>query len=151
MKTKSLLLCAIACALVLPMSACKAPGAQAVATASTANLINTYWKLMLIGDEIVETPADTSEIQIVLQAENQRVAGFAGCNRMFGSYVLDGNKLKFAEIGGTKMACEGRMELEERFQIALTQVATWKIAGETLTLQGEDGKTLLTFESRYMK
>ena len=57
-------------------------------TKSTAQLLNTYWKLMRLGDQVITTPQDTRELHFVLHSENQRVAGFSGCNQMMGAYVL---------------------------------------------------------------
>ncbi len=57
---------------------------------STAQLENTYWKLMTLGGESMESPEGAREIHIVLHSEGNRVAGFAGCNQMMGSYTLTG-------------------------------------------------------------
>ena len=60
-------------------------------------------------------PAGTREVYFSLQSQNPNVVGFSGCNRMFGHYALAGEQLKFDQIGGTKMFCDVRMELEQRF------------------------------------
>jgi heat shock protein HslJ len=86
----------------------------------------------------------------VLHSENQRVAGFSGCNNMMGNYVLEADKLRFDQMGGTLMACVGSgMELEKKFLSVFPQVAHWEIRGETLQLRDADRKTLANFESRY--
>jgi len=118
---------------------------------STAALINTYWKLTELDGARVETPADAREIHFVLHGEGQRVAGFSGCNRMMGSYVLDGDSIKFAQMGGTMMACVSGMDIERSFLAMFSRVARWEISGETLRLLDTEGKTLGRFESRYMK
>jgi heat shock protein HslJ len=127
------------------------PTSPAAPARTTAELLNTYWKLLQLGDQVVATPEGAREIHFVLHSENQRVAGFSGCNRMMGSYVLDGPKIRFAQMGGTMMACVPDLELERKFLAMFPQVARWEISGETLRLLDEDGKTLATFESRYMK
>lgn len=123
---------------------CSGPG-------STAQLENTYWKLMTLGDAAAESPQGAREIHFVLQSAGKRVTGFAGCNRMMGSYVLNGGEIKFSQMGGTMMACTTGMELEQKFHQVFPRVARWKIAGETLKLHDAGGVTLATFESRYMK
>jgi heat shock protein HslJ len=80
-----------------------------------------------------------------------RVAGFAGCNQMMGSYQLTGAKISFSEIGGTLMACANGMEQEQKFHQLFPRVAGWNIAGETLQLLDGAGAVLATFESRYLK
>lgn len=128
-----------------------APTAPAAPTRSTAELLNTYWKLVQLGDQVVTTPEGAREIHFVLHSENQRVAGFSGCNQMMGSYVLDGPRIRFAQMGGTLMACVPEVELERSFLAIFPQVAHWEISGETLRLLDAEGKTLATFESRYMR
>ena len=123
----------------------------AAPTKSTAQLLNTYWKLTELGDQVITTPQDAREIHFVMESENPRVHGFSGCNRMMGGYVLNGNELKFDQLGGTMMACTANMEVERKFLAMFGEVARWEIAGETLTLVNADGKTLAVFESRYLE
>jgi heat shock protein HslJ len=123
----------------------------AAPTKSTAQLLNTYWKLTELGDQVIVTPQDAREIHFVMQPENQRVVGFSGCNRMMGAYALNGNGLKFDQMGGTMMACTTNMEVERKFLDMFSEVARWQISGETLTLLDADGKALAVFESRYLK
>lgn len=127
------------------------PTTPAADTRSTAQLLNTYWKLTQLGDQVITTPQDAREIHFVLHSENQRVAGFSGCNQMMGAYALNGNELKFDQMGGTLMACTASMELEQKFLGMFGAVARWKITGEALTLLDGTGNTLAIFESRYMK
>jgi heat shock protein HslJ len=118
---------------------------------STAQLENTYWKLMTIDGVPTASPEGAREIHFVLHSEGHRVAGFAGCNQMMGNYQLAGAKIDFSQVGGTLMACEYGMEQEQQFQQMFTRVAGWKIAGETLQLLDGAGTVLATFESRYLR
>lgn len=118
------------------------------AVRSTAQLLNTHWKLTQLGDRVITTPEGAREIHFVLHTENQRVAGFSGCNQMMGAYVLNGEELRFDQVGGTMMACTANMELEREFVGMFGQVARWKIAGETLQLLDSGGNPLASFESR---
>jgi len=119
-------------------------------TASTATLENTYWKLMRLGGEAVSVVDNQREPHFILQAEQKRVAGSGGCNRMMGTYALDGSKLTFSQMAGTMMACQQGMDLEQAFYAALPRVATWRIDGETLELFEAGGASVAEFESRYM-
>ncbi|HEU5135000.1 MAG TPA: META domain-containing protein [Steroidobacteraceae bacterium] len=118
---------------------------------STAQLENTYWKLMTLGDEKVASPAGAREIHFVMQSEGHRVHGFAGCNGMMGSYTLNATRLAFSQMGGTMMACTNGMELEQKFHQVFPRVAAWKIEGESLQLLDAAGTVLATFESRYLR
>jgi len=139
---------AMLCALTLTMFAgCTTRGAAEVKEASAAPLVGTQWRLTQLGEEVVTNPAGAREIHLTLQAQNQRVTGFAGCNRMMGGYALSGDELKFDRPGGTMMACEGRMDIEQRFMAMFENVARWKISGNTLQLLDASGKAIATFES----
>lgn len=140
-------------AALLALSACvnDKPPTAPESSVSTAQLLNTYWKLTQLGEQVITTPAGTREIHFVLHSENQRIAGFSGCNQMMGSYVLDGDQIKFDQMAGTMMACVPDLDLERTFLAIFPQVARWKISGETLRLLDAGGATLANFESRYMK
>lgn len=138
---------------VLMLGACAnsaPPTTPAADTRSTAQLLNTYWKLTRLGEQLVTTPQGAREVHLVLHSENQRVAGFSGCNQMMGAYMLNGEELRFDRMAGTMMACVPDMDLERKFLAMFGQVAGWEIQGETLKLLDENRKPLATFESRYL-
>lgn len=114
----------------------------------TATLVDTSWRLTLLGNEVIDNPPNERAVQFALQSKNLLVTGFAGCNRLMGRYVLAGDRLKFDQLGGTKMFCDGRMELEGKFLGALAQVARWRINGATLELLDADGRTIGTFAAQ---
>jgi heat shock protein HslJ len=149
MKSKLLLLfCAIAANLVLTIGAgCATRATDEVAAAAGVPLANTQWRLSQLGDQVLSNPDGANAIGMQLQAQNTRVVGFSGCNRMFGAYALDGESLKFAQMGGTKMACmdQERMRLEQRYLEMFSTVARWKIAGQTLELVDAQDRTVATF------
>ena len=130
---------------------CDAPAAAAP-TKSTAQLLNTYWKLTQLGEQVITTPAGAREIHFVLHSENQRVAGFSGCNRMMGSYVLKGDKLRFDQMAGTMMACVDRdWSWRRNFSRCSRRSRAGKSAARRCSCCDADGKPLANFESRYLK
>jgi len=135
----------------LTIAACATPMPERVEGAAGAPLVNTQWRLTQLGDQVVSHAAGDSgganAVGLQLQAQNLRVTGFGGCNRMFGGYSLDGDQLKFGQVGATKMACldESRMRLEQGYFDMLSRVARWKITGSTLTLLDNEGTILGTF------
>jgi len=124
---------------------------RSTAETSTATLENTYWKLMRLGGETVAVADGKREPHFILQPEQKLVAGSGGCNRLIGSYALDGEKLSFSQVAGTRMACPDGMDVEQAFHTALRNVATWRIDDETLELFDASGALVAQFESRYMK
>jgi heat shock protein HslJ len=119
--------------------------ATPVKEASTLTLLNTQWRLTMLGDEVVDNPAGERAVHFLLQPSNTNVVGFSGCNRMFGQYALDGASLKFNGLGGTRMFCEGRMELEQKYLAMFGQVGGWKVSGSTLQLRDASAKAVATF------
>jgi copper homeostasis protein (lipoprotein) len=118
---------------------------------STALLENTYWKLITLNNTSVESSEGTRELHLVLNSQDQRVKGFAGCNNFMGAYQLEGPKITFSRVAGTMMACAGDMSVEQHIHEMLSRVIRWKISGETLQLTNDQGIPLATFESRYMR
>jgi heat shock protein HslJ len=138
---------------VLLLGACANPApptTPASDTKSTAQLLNTYWKLTELGGQVISTPEGAREIHFVLHSDNPRLAGYSGCNQMMGAYMLDGSELRFDRVGGTMMACVSNMDLEREFLGMFSQVAGWEIRGEKLQLLDANRKPLATFESRYL-
>jgi heat shock protein HslJ len=119
---------------------------------ATPTLENTDWKLVALGETPV-TPKDTlRQAHFTLSGgADKRVTGSGGCNRMFGSYTLDGNALEFSRVGSTKMACAEGMDTESAFFATLARVAAWRIAGQQLELSDSTGRLLARFEPRATK
>jgi heat shock protein HslJ len=65
----------------------------------------------------------------VLDPEQHRVSGSGGCNRLTGSYELNGDPLKFGRMAGTMMMCSQGMDTEQAFLKSLGPVSKWKITG----------------------
>lgn len=141
-----LLRCGLLVTLTLSLGACAVTErSERVAGAAAVPLADTQWSLATLAGRMLGN--DGPAITLQLQSQNPRITGFAGCNRMFGGYLLDGDQLKFDQVGATKMACleEARMQLEQDYFQMLTQVAGWKIDGSTLLLLDAGGATLATF------
>ena len=117
---------------------------------ATHTLTATYWKLTSLGDTPV-TVYEEREPYMELQAEPARVAGSDGCNRMMGSYTLNGAKIQFSKMAGTMMACVNGMEQGAAFTRGLSLAASWTVEGSTLTLFDGGAKKLLTFEAAARK
>lgn len=113
-------------------------------------LVNTYWKLTELGEAPVEVIDNRREAHLVLHAENQRVAGSTGCNRLMGRYRLDGETLRFAQMATTMMACREGEQTEQAFLAALKRVTAWEVAGPQLTLQDDQGRDVAHFEAVHL-
>jgi uncharacterized lipoprotein YbaY/heat shock protein HslJ len=117
-----------------------------------ATLENTYWKLVMLRDQRVAPPADRQrEAHLILHPAQRRLVGSGGCNRLSGSYKLDGDRLEFGGAIGTMMACREGMEQERALLDALTRVARWRVDGQRLLLLGDSGTPLLQFDAVYLR
>ena len=124
--------------------------AQAMAEVQ-APLLNTYWKLRQIGDGPHVSAFDNQpEPHLVLQSGSNRFHGAGGCNRLRGSYSLDGRWLRFSAVGGTRMACVQGMRREQLLLATLAQVRSYAVHGQKLVLSDAEGRVLLRFEAVYL-
>jgi len=132
----------------LQMRLIKVGGRQAHADAPPQRpLRNTYWKLVRLGESPVEVVDQQQEPHLILAADQPRVSGSGGCNRLAGEFVLDGDKLSFRGLAGTMMACLRGMEQEGHFLEALGKVARYRITGNDLDFLDAAGAVLARFQA----
>ena len=99
-------------------------------------LQNTYWKLVELNGDRVETHPDQREVHILLRPDEQRLTGFAGCNQMMGSYETVGDSVSFGLMASTMMACP-YLDEQTTFLGALQGVNRFMILGESLVLSSD--------------
>jgi putative lipoprotein len=105
-------------------------------------LEGAYWKLTHLGESAVPAFDPRREPHLILAKDQQRVSGAGGCNRITGSYQLDGDKLSFGKMAATMMACVDAMDVEQVFLKALGEVARFKLDGGELVLLDAQGTAL---------
>jgi heat shock protein HslJ len=115
------------------------------------SLERTDWQLTRLGGKAAIVNPDQTAPDLILNHDGHRVEGSSGCNRMSGTYHLDGQSLKFGALASTRMACPKGMDQEQSFLQALELVRTWKIKGNHLELSGESGDPVAVFEARNTK
>ena len=118
------------------------PPDAAMSTATTPDPTDLLgsWTFERVRDRPV---VDRSPAHIVFDAEG-RVSGSASCNRMTGSYTVDGGALTLSPLAVTRRMCvaEALMEQEARVLEALGEVGGWRIERELLVLTDRDGGPL---------
>ncbi|MGZ0015913.1 META domain-containing protein [Yeosuana sp. AK3] len=67
---------------------------------SNITLNGTYVISQLLNEDITEY-----NLELTFNPEEQKVNGFSGCNRFFGTYSYHENRLNFGVLGATKMFC----------------------------------------------
>ncbi len=74
------------------------------------------------------------------------LAGSTGCNRFHARYERDGASLEIQPVATTLVGCEPAMQAVEReYVAALERVGGWRLAGDDLVLDDDDGQELLRF------
>lgn len=85
---------------------------------------------------------------ITLEFSNDRVYGYAGVNRYFAGYKVEGNNIKFSPIGSTMMAgAEKDMKIESEYLTLLNNVNLVKVYQDELLLITKDNQTLTFVEN----
>ncbi len=86
------------------------PGESCGARMATADLENTYWRLTRLEEDSVIPVDGQREPHLILRSQEHRASGSDGCNRFFGGYRLDANRLVFDTLASTKMAYAAGMD-----------------------------------------
>lgn len=105
------------------------------------SLTDVEWKLTSLNGKDYATLSPP--VTLTLSADN-KVAGFAGCNRYFGSYTFKDADLGFNGLGSTKMYCQEKMEVEDAFLKAMGEVNRFELTADKLMLQ-KDESVLMEF------
>lgn len=128
------------------------PGETCERNRVDASLINTYWRLVRLGDEDVGAAGRRREPHLILRAGEARFTATAGCNQLMGSYEADGERLRFGAVAATFMACPPPLdERERRLVDVLANTKTWRIAGPALELRDGDQRPLALLEAVYLR
>lgn len=108
-------------------------------------LTSGEWKLvsMDINDATVNIEGNNPTMEF--SDTSNKVFGFAGCNRYFATYTVDGSKLKLSQMGSTMMMCPS-MDTEDRFLHLIANTSSYKIKGDKLTLFDSIDKQTAMFE-----
>jgi putative lipoprotein len=112
-------------------------------------LTGTHWTLVELDGHAIPSPSGQRHAYIELQKAGGRVSGSGGCNRIMGSYVLDGMSLHFEQMASTMMACPGDpITNEQAFLKALGATTNYRIHGSSLLLRGPDKDVLARLEAQ---
>jgi heat shock protein HslJ len=126
-------------------------GAQ-TADEPSATLEDQDWQLASYRTSDGLQPARIGDGGAVVRFSNGRFSGSVGCNRLMGVYRTGEGVLRFdPRIGATMMACPPAIMAQEQAVVdGLQQAAVYRIDGDTLIVEAEDGTRLLSF-SRYQE
>jgi heat shock protein HslJ len=130
--------------MMLLLSAC----ARTTPSAQHPPLQGSLWLITQVGGEKVQVDNDTNVPDLMFDEKLLRVSGSTGCNRLVGSYMLEGDKLRFQQMASTRMACISGMEQEDRILKALETVERYRFAGDRLELLDAAGAASLHLQAK---
>jgi heat shock protein HslJ len=106
-------------------------------------LSSKRWTLTEINNKRIYS----SKAFLEIAPTENRFAGNAGCNRMFGEVNINGKNINFGSVGATRMFCNdrGAMKLETDFTRALERVTRFEKSGNTLKLYARN-RLILKFK-----
>ena len=107
---------------------------------------NKQWTLVEILGVPVQTSGLASDANLIFDADDQRVSGSGGCNRIFAPYEIGKkNTLKFGEVGATRMACPNTA-FENKFLETMKSVRYFQQAGGQLLLKNGEKKVIMKLQ-----
>lgn len=107
------------------------------------SLVDTQWQLSMLGSQAIT--ADVTPPYLVFTQDDNKVAGFAGCNRFSGRYDVFASNVNLTELLTTKKLCFQQMNLETQFLTVLSATDNYKVIDNTLTLYSNVGIALGQF------
>jgi len=118
----------------LPGESCDGPGEDQV--------IGTSWRLVGINSMGVVLPPDNRPPSLTFEPDS-RIAGFTGCNNLFGAYRIAGSLLRISGIGTTKKYCPQVSSLEEEYTMLLNRTVSFELHSDELVLISAESDSLL--------
>ncbi|HEY6627393.1 MAG TPA: META domain-containing protein [Acidimicrobiia bacterium] len=104
-------------------------------TSPVMSLVGSYWKLLEVDGHPAVAMDELREAHIILLAEEQRLVGSSGCNRIMGTYEVTGDQLRISPLAMTMMMCsEDLMRQEQALTAALEAATGYRISGRSLEL-----------------
>jgi heat shock protein HslJ len=135
----------IAGILVLFAALLSASGALANGHGKAPGLPDSRWELSELEGQAAPPGAGGRQPNLEFLSEDNRVGGFAGCNRFMGAYTLNGPDLSFGPLGSTRMACPDGMALEHFYLGVLAKVSAYTTVDGELVLLDESGSALARY------
>ena len=92
----------------------------------------------------------TAQLTLEFDSKTNKVSGFAGCNRFFGTYSTSGNAISFSEMGATRMMCQDEAnKIEQKMFETLAKINTFELSNGVLSLKNDE--TVLIKANENMK
>lgn len=111
-----------------------------------ANLTGTYWQLVELDGQAVETYA-VDKLPYLMLGSDKTLTGFSGCNKLKGTYLAKGDLFLVKREKLARIACRDGVKLENLFLQVLDQSESFRIAGGVLQLRDQNEQVLAAFQA----
>ena len=111
---------------------------KVIDTASSVQLNGTYNITMLDGENY-----SAKDLELRFNALDTSFSATTDCNNLFGQYTIDVYTIEFDQIASTKKMCEGKMQTEETMYDALSNVGSFELTDDKLTLLSKNDRSIL--------
>lgn len=112
--------------------------------AAAQHQIHDIWAVTKINGKAIDTKNPVPDMEINLTT--MKIMGTDGCNRYNGSIEnISDSKINFSPLASTRMMCPD-METPDQFNIAVLNVASYKLDGLKLMLMDEEGNEIITLK-----
>lgn len=112
------------------------------------SLTNTTWQLSMLGAQQITPDVTNQKPYLTFNHDDNKVVGFAGCNRFNGNYEALADSVNLTQLLTTKKLCFQQMNLESQFLTALSETDNYKVIDNTLTLYSNSGLALGQFTAK---
>jgi len=113
-----------------------------------AALFDTQWQLSVLGTQAITAEVTQQQPYLTFTQDDNKVVGFAGCNRFSGRYDVLASNVNLTQLLATKKLCFQQMNLETQFLTALSETDNYKVIDNTLTLYSNVGIALGQFTAQ---
>ena len=124
------------------VSGCGGEDSTPSAPAGGTELVGTQWLL----DVSALGVGGAGSVNSWIAFARGSVSGNDGCNAFSGSYEVDGSKMRFGPLAGTKKACSSPAdEVSRAVTTALARVRPYEIRADTLRMKDAGGEAVLSY------
>jgi heat shock protein HslJ len=124
------------------------PGQRCERAMSHASLTDQYWRIASLQGRVVQPAASEREPHLVLESREGRYHASAGCDRLHGSYRVEGERIAFAAPEATAAICAAGAEARQlALTAALVGARRWSVHAPVLELFDASGRTVAVFEA----
>ena len=100
--------------------------------------VESNWELEYLYSNGTEMTPPQEHTATLAFLKDSKIAGETGCNRFFGEYTAEGERVKFENMGSTRMMCPD-MQFETAYLQAISQTASYTIEDGELSLKDSNG------------